>query len=121
VPCQELLPDVERWQRSLAEHMTIALVSQGGEADNREAHGESGLRNVLLEERREVYEAYRARGTPSAVAVGLDGRIASVTTVGSLEIEELVRLVLRRSGDDGKPRRAGARVPLRQVGEPGRA
>jgi peroxiredoxin/uncharacterized membrane protein YphA (DoxX/SURF4 family) len=97
-PCQSLMPDLQRWQRSLAREVTIALVSQGGEEDNRSAHADDPLDNVLLEQGKgtEVFEAYGMRRTPSAVAVGSDGRIASVTVEGDLLIEQLIRLVLQR-------------------------
>jgi len=82
----------------LSDRVTIALVSQGGEADNHEAHAEHPLDNILLERGNgnDVYKAYRMRGTPSAVAVGPDGRIATVTAEGELLIEQLTRLVLQR-------------------------
>ncbi|HEX4623987.1 MAG TPA: MauE/DoxX family redox-associated membrane protein [Solirubrobacteraceae bacterium] len=97
-PCNDLMPDLRRWQRSLSDRVTIALVSQGGEADNHEAHAEHPLDNILLEggKGNDVYKAYRMRGTPSAVAVGPDGRIATVTAEGELLIEQLTRLVLQR-------------------------
>ncbi len=98
-PCHELLPSLARWHSSLAQQLTIALVSQGDVAANEEAYEEHELIDVLLQEEREVYEAYEMRGTPSAVVVSPDGQIASATAEGDLPIEELLRQTLRRSNE----------------------
>jgi peroxiredoxin/uncharacterized membrane protein YphA (DoxX/SURF4 family) len=107
-PCRDLMPSLRRWQRSLREDVTIALISQGGEEDVREEQGPEPLDNVLLEDGmgRGVYRAYGMRGTPSAVGVGPDGRIATVTAEGELVIEELLRQVVRRAAPAREPAHA---------------
>jgi uncharacterized membrane protein YphA (DoxX/SURF4 family)/thiol-disulfide isomerase/thioredoxin len=88
-PCQELAPDVAEWQRLYADELTVAVVEQGdGSRTHRE--DEHGRRSVLLQSGTEVADAYGARGTPSAVLVGTDGRVASPVAGGSAAIEELV-------------------------------
>ena len=57
---------------------------------------------MLLQEGFEVSDAYRIRGTPSAVIVASDGTIASNPAETVFGIEPLLRLALR----DG----AGSRV-----------
>jgi acyl-CoA synthetase (NDP forming) len=102
-PCGDLMPDLARWQRALAERVTIALISQGGEARNREAHADDDqVDNVLLEHEGsdELFKTYGMRGTPSAVAVTPDGRIATVTTESDIEIEQLLRHVLHHHTND---------------------
>jgi peroxiredoxin len=82
-PCNALLPDVGRWQRDHGGTLTIALLSEGSADANRGKAAEHGLINVLLQERREVADAYQATGTPGAVVVRPDGTVGSPARVGS--------------------------------------
>jgi uncharacterized membrane protein YphA (DoxX/SURF4 family)/thiol-disulfide isomerase/thioredoxin len=75
-PCQTLLPELRRWQQSLAEALTIAVIERD-EPDGRE-----------------VADAYRIRGTPSAVVVSPAGTVASAPAEGSAAIEALIRVSL---------------------------
>ncbi len=109
-PCQELAPDLARWQATLAEHLTIWAVSQGDHEDNGAASAQHGLDKVLVESRSDVYDAYAMRGTPSAVVVSAEGRIDSVTAQGAILIEELIRRTVRRAATDGG-RIGGPQVP----------
>jgi len=84
------LPDVARWDREHAETVTVALVSRGSHEANRIKIGEHRLRYVFVQKDREVAEAYRASGTPSAVLIGLDGMIASSVVMGARAIADLV-------------------------------
>jgi uncharacterized membrane protein YphA (DoxX/SURF4 family)/peroxiredoxin len=102
-PCKELLPHVAAWQAGLAERLTIAVVAEGSARSNRSFSDEHGLGDYLLQKRSETYDAYEARGTPSAVVIDPEGAIASVTGVGQLMIEELIRLTLRRSESRAEP------------------
>jgi thiol-disulfide isomerase/thioredoxin len=87
-PCNALLPEVARWQREYSSALTIAIVSEGTVAENREK-AEAGLRHILLQREREVADSYQAYGTPGAVLVE-HGRIASPLAQGSGEIRALV-------------------------------
>lgn len=87
-PCQALLPDVARWQAEYASALTIALVSEGSAAENREERV-PGLERILLQRKREVAEAYHAYGTPAAVLIEA-GRIASLVAQGAEQIRALV-------------------------------
>jgi hypothetical protein len=71
------------------------VVSEGSVATNRPFCEEHGLVDLLLQKRSEVYDAYEARGTPSAVIVDPSGKIASATVMGQVPIEELIRATLR--------------------------
>jgi uncharacterized membrane protein YphA (DoxX/SURF4 family)/peroxiredoxin len=95
--CRELLPRLAEWQKTLAEQLTIAVLSEGSLSVNRAIREEHGIADFLLQRRSEVYEAYEARGTPSAVVVDSDGTIATTAPLGQLAIEELIRLTLGRS------------------------
>lgn len=94
-PCAALLPEIGRWQAALEERMTIALISSGSSLDNQIAKDKHGLRNLLLQEDAEVMDAYRVSGTPGAVVVTPEGRVASVAVEGVYGIEPLIRLTLR--------------------------
>lgn len=89
-PCNSLLPEIGRWQREHAHRMTIALLSRGGAEANRAKVVEHGLSHVLLQKNREVAEAYKSGGTPSAVLVGTDGTISTDMALGVDAIRALV-------------------------------
>lgn len=88
-PCTALLPDLLRWQRELADTMTLAVVSRGG-AGHQHRRGVYRLARVLLQEGTEVMRAYGAAGAPSAVVIRPDGTVGSALAHGSDEIRALV-------------------------------
>src|SRR5437764_556032 len=94
-PCAQIFPMLRRWQQTLSERMTIALVSTGGPEANEGLVEEHGLEHLLLQEGVEVSEAYNVRGTPSAVLVTADGRIGTTTAERIHEVEPMVRHALR--------------------------
>jgi thiol-disulfide isomerase/thioredoxin/uncharacterized membrane protein YphA (DoxX/SURF4 family) len=71
-PCHELAPQLVQWQEELKEQLTLATLSSDAEGG------------------REAAEAYEAWGTPSAVLVSPDGRIASYVAQGSTAINGLI-------------------------------
>jgi uncharacterized membrane protein YphA (DoxX/SURF4 family)/thiol-disulfide isomerase/thioredoxin len=88
-PCLELAPHVAEWQRLHADELTIAVIERrDGAGTGRD--DEHGRRTVLLQSETEVSDAYGAVGTPSAVLVGPDGRLASSVTGGAAAIEGLI-------------------------------
>jgi peroxiredoxin len=89
-PCTALLPDVSRWQHAHSGRATIVLVSRGSEEANRAKRTEFGVTNVLMQEDREVAEAYRVAGTPSAVLIRPDGTVGSPVAAGADGIRRLV-------------------------------
>jgi peroxiredoxin len=99
-PCHALLPEIGRWQRDHAASLTVALVSRGALEVNRATSAEQGLTHVLVQQDREVADAYLAAGTPSAVLVRPDGTIGSPLAAGADQIRALVA------------RTAGAPIPL---------
>jgi len=94
-PCNALLPQLAAWQEQHAGTLTIALVSRGGADTNRRKGRDRPLKHVLIQADREVAEAYDAHGTPSAVLVNLDGRVASDLAHGSEAIAALVERVVK--------------------------
>src|SRR5829696_4568256 len=76
-PCNAMLPDVGRWQGEHAQKLTLALISRGEVEENKTKAQEHGLSNMLLQMDWEVSESYEVRGTPSAVLISTDGKIAT--------------------------------------------
>jgi peroxiredoxin/uncharacterized membrane protein YphA (DoxX/SURF4 family) len=98
--CNELLPDVGRWQRNLAGTLNVILISRGDIEANRAKRNDNNLGQVLLQDDWEVSERYQTTGTPSAVLVRADGTIGSYVAQGAEEIRALVS------------RQLGSQVPL---------
>ena len=93
-PCKGLLPLAAEWQREHADELTVLFASDGTFEEVRAEAEELGLDQVLLDENRELYLAYQANGTPSAVLVAPDGTIASWVASGRDWIEQLVAQAL---------------------------
>jgi peroxiredoxin/uncharacterized membrane protein YphA (DoxX/SURF4 family) len=90
-PCLALMPEIGRWQHDHADTLTIALVSSGTLEANQAKASEHRLEHVLVHEGQEVAEAYRDVGTPSAVLVDPDGRIAVPLAAGAESIRSMLR------------------------------
>ena len=89
-PCNALLPEVGRWQEEHARKLTLALVSRGEVEQNKTKAQEHGLSNELLQKDWEVSESYEVGGTPSAVLISPDGKIASPAAGGQEGIRGLL-------------------------------
>ncbi|MEZ4570632.1 MAG: MauE/DoxX family redox-associated membrane protein [Thermomicrobiales bacterium] len=94
VPCNVLLPEISRWQREYADRMTAVVISRRDRDANLSKVNEHGLSTVLLQDDLEVYDAYQAQGTPSAVLVRPDGTIGSSPAGGARQIQRLLDTVL---------------------------
>ena len=111
-PCTALLPDVGKWQRDHAAKLQVALISRGTVEANRAKVTEPGVANVFLQKDREIADAYKAYGTPSAVLVRQDGTIASPVAQGADAIRALITTTLN-------PPAAAPRPPAGpKIGEP---
>jgi peroxiredoxin len=97
--CEPLLAAVGRWQATLADRLTIAVVSTGSPAENQVAARDAD--HVLLQEDFEVAHAYGAWATPATVIVAPNGRVASALVSGPYQAESLIRVTLRQ--DIGVP------------------
>jgi thiol-disulfide isomerase/thioredoxin len=89
--CLALLPDVARWQRELAGDLTVVVVAAGNAEEVRAETDVHGLADVVVQRERSVSDAYRMGGTPAAIVVGADGRIAVEEAEGAEEIHLLIR------------------------------
>ena len=87
--CQALRPEIGRWQQAHGALLRLVLLIEGPVAENA---GEPwyGATQVLFQRQREVTEAYRVRGTPSAVIIMPDGSIGSAVAEGVDAIRALV-------------------------------
>jgi thiol-disulfide isomerase/thioredoxin len=96
-PCQALLPEIAEWRRELRDTLTIAVITEDSADANRSYAPVVGADLVFLQGKREVAEAYDANGTPAAVVISADGRIASFVAQGAEAIRRLVQAV--RAGE----------------------
>ncbi len=87
--CDELLPDISKWQIDHRDRLAVIPVSRGTAEANRSKYASLKLSGVLLEKEREASQAFRVAATPSAVLIA-DHKIASALAVGPDRIRELV-------------------------------
>ena len=115
-PCRALAPVLLRWQHEHADTLSFATISDGEPtAFGREAPDHE-LEAVLVDRDLTVYDAYQATGTPSAVLISADGRIASYLATGADAIEELVETARRGVEEtDGLP--IGAPAPPMELSD----
>jgi peroxiredoxin len=79
--CQQMLPDLQQWEATPPPDAPRLLVISAGTA---EANQALGLKSpVLLDPTFSVGRAFGVSGTPSAVLVDADGRIATPVGVGA--------------------------------------
>ena len=85
--CQQMLPDLKEWESQAPESAPrLVVVSAGSEEANREM----GLVSpVLLDQNFVTGRAFGASGTPSAVLVDAEGKVASEVAVGAPAVLEL--------------------------------
>jgi peroxiredoxin/uncharacterized membrane protein YphA (DoxX/SURF4 family) len=85
--CQQMLPDLKEWEAtSSGGAPRLVVVSAGSEEANREM----GLASpVLLDQQFATGRAFGASGTPSAVLVDAEGKVASEVAVGAPAVFEL--------------------------------
>jgi peroxiredoxin len=85
--CQQMLADLKEWETNPPEGAPrLLVVSAGSEEDNKAM----GLTSpVVLDQSFTVGRAYGAVGTPSAVLVDAEGKVASEVVVGVEGVLEL--------------------------------
>jgi methylamine dehydrogenase accessory protein MauD len=96
-PCQSVYPELGRWSASLANELTVAVITRGTPDDNRPIAEEHGIGTMLMQENMETMRAYQTNATPTLVVVNPDGTIGSPLVNDVISIEPLVRLTLQRS------------------------
>jgi thiol-disulfide isomerase/thioredoxin len=85
--CQQMLPDLKEWESDAPEDAPrLVVVAAGSE----EANKEMGLTSpVLLDQQFAVGRSFGASGTPSALLVDSEGKVASEVAVGAPAVLEL--------------------------------
>src|SRR5262249_25447582 len=101
--CHFLLPNLARWQTTLRDRITIALVGAGTKKELREFAEAYGLSNLLVQDEAETFHAYRAASTPSVVIVAPAGTIATPMRATQALIENVVRLAAKDGVAGGLP------------------
>ena len=96
-PCSDLLSEAAAWQRDRAAHFHLVPLSQGGAADNRKFVEGHTLHSLLLQKEHEIFDAYEAQGTPSAVLVRPDGMIGAPLATGAEAIRSLIANTINES------------------------
>lgn len=81
---------ISGWQREHSGRLTIAVVTRGSIDENRSKVREHGIASVWIDAGLEVYSAYRATGTPGAVLIDSQARIASAVVAGAEAIADLI-------------------------------
>ena len=95
--CQGMLPELKEWEVDPPEGAPKLLVVSD---ETVEANKAQGLRSpVVLDYNYALGDTYGAPGTPSAVLVDAEGRVASTVVVGASAVLELARA--------GRPRAQG--------------
>jgi uncharacterized membrane protein YphA (DoxX/SURF4 family)/thiol-disulfide isomerase/thioredoxin len=77
-PCTALMPQLAQWQRDRPGGLRTVLISRGDREANLAHAREHGLSDVVLQEDREVRQAFRVDATPSAVLISAAGTVTSV-------------------------------------------
>jgi peroxiredoxin len=93
-PCNALMPEIGQWQREHRDQVRIAIITRGDVEANLAKSSEHGLSDVLVQQDREVAQAFGENGTPSAVLVNPDGTIASYLAAGADAIRSLLARAL---------------------------
>lgn len=87
--CTALYPDIAKWQHELHDQLAVVVLGDGSPETLRALAEEHELDPVLLTDRATL-AAYDVYGTPSALLIDADGRVASPVRYGGLDIEALV-------------------------------
>jgi|SRR5580658_161754 peroxiredoxin/uncharacterized membrane protein YphA (DoxX/SURF4 family) len=87
--CQEMLPDIKAWERDPAEDAPQLLVVSNGAPDANRAQGFRAP--VVLDQGFQAGQLFGATGTPAAVLLDEECRVASGVSVGAQEVLALAR------------------------------
>ena len=85
--CQQMLPDLKAWELSRGPGQSALVVVSTGTVEANQAMGLCSP--VLLDDRFAVGPRFGVHGTPSAVTVDSQGKIASAVAVGAVEVLQL--------------------------------
>jgi thiol-disulfide isomerase/thioredoxin/uncharacterized membrane protein YphA (DoxX/SURF4 family) len=95
-PCHALLPELASWQREHAGRLGMAVISHGSADQAESIAAEYELSGMLADPSGATARAYRVHGTPTAVLIDAQGRIASPLTEGPDAIRRLITDIVHR-------------------------
>jgi methylamine dehydrogenase accessory protein MauD len=98
-PCETLAQELPRWRERKASVFGLIVISTGGIEANTAWARAHHVGEILVQQSGEVTSRYRVRGTPSAVLVDTDGRIATPTARGPMAIRDLLAAAPPRRRD----------------------
>ncbi|HZD13971.1 MAG TPA: redoxin domain-containing protein, partial [Pseudonocardiaceae bacterium] len=98
-PCETLAQELPRWRERKASVFGLVVISGGGIEANTAWAAAHHVGEILIQDNTEIASRYRVRGTPSAVLVDTDTKIATPIARGPIAIRELLAT--------GPPRRRG--------------
>jgi protein-disulfide isomerase len=85
--CQEMLPELKEWEADPPRGAPKLIVVSDGTV---EANRDQGFRSpVVLDQGYRVSDAYGVQGTPSAVLLDAEGRVASTVIAGAPAVLQL--------------------------------
>jgi len=88
--CQQMVPEIREWEKDMQEDAPGLLFVSAG---SKEANEVMGLDSPVVVDRHfAVGRAFGASGTPSAVLVDSEGKVASELAVGAPAVWELARV-----------------------------
>jgi peroxiredoxin len=87
--CQDMMPDINEWEAAPPDGAPRLLVVSDETVEENKAMGISSP--VVLDDTYAVWDAFDVSGTPSAVLVDAEGRIASRMVMGSVAVLELIK------------------------------
>ncbi|MFI6045264.1 peroxiredoxin family protein [Nocardia sp. NPDC051321] len=90
-PCESIAAELPRWRERLA--VTTVVIGTGHMAANTQWAREHGVDPVLVPGDSAIVARYGLTGTPSAVLIDTEGRIASHLEGGSYAISDLVETI----------------------------
>jgi peroxiredoxin len=88
--CVAMAPALADWQRRHADLLNVVVVTRGGAEQNRREAAAAGLRATHVLTDPYLAHIYAVGGTPAAVLIGTDDRIASTPAAGQAAIQALV-------------------------------
>ena len=103
-PCELLFGPLSRWQRQLADRITIVIASRGSTRDAHTLSETYGLRHLLADEDSELFALYRTSTTPSAVILTAEGHVATALHSTGPIVEALIRRALGGISEPAVPR-----------------
>jgi len=92
--CQQMLADIKAWERDPAEDGPQLLVVSTGQPDANRAQGFRA--RVVLDAGFQAGQLFGATGTPAAVLLDEECRVASGVGVGAAEVLALARAAVAR-------------------------